>query len=68
MRKLNEKCGVFGIIDSVPQPCAHIAATALLALQHRGQEGAGIAYFAGDTDDSISCHKRMALLSVVAPT
>ena len=49
----------------MPQPCAHIAATALLALQHRGQEGAGIAYFAGDTDDSISCHKNVGLVSEV---
>ena len=65
MRKLNEECGVFGIIVSVPQPCAHIAARALLALQHRGQEGAGIAYFAGDTDDSISCHKNVGLVSEV---
>lgn len=32
------------MIDSQPQPSAHYAATALLALQHRGQEGCGIAY------------------------
>lgn len=44
MRKINEECGVFGMIDAQPQPAAHYAATALLALQHRGQEGCGIAY------------------------
>ncbi len=65
MRKLNEECGVFGIIDSVPQPCAHITATALLALQHRGQEGAGIAYFTSDSDDSIACYKNIGLVSEI---
>lgn len=44
MRKINEECGVFGMIGQQPQPAAHYAATALLALQHRGQEGCGIAY------------------------
>lgn len=65
MRKLNEECGVFGIIDSVPQPCVHISATALLALQHRGQEGAGIAYFTGEDDESIVCHKNVGMVSEI---
>lgn len=65
MRKINEECGVFGMIDSVPQPCAHIAATALLALQHRGQEGAGIAYFKTDDDESITCQKNVGLVSEI---
>lgn len=66
MRKINEECGVFGIIDSNLQPCIHIAATALLALQHRGQEGAGIAYFADpEQRDSIACRKNVGLVSEV---
>lgn len=45
MDKLNEECGVFGIIDSELFNAAGLAQSALLALQHRGQEGAGVAYF-----------------------
>ncbi|MEG1536368.1 MAG: amidophosphoribosyltransferase [Clostridia bacterium] len=43
-RKLNEECGVFGIFDK--SKLGHIATTVfygLFALQHRGQESAGIA-------------------------
>ena len=66
MRKINEECGVFGIIDECDRPCVHIAATALLALQHRGQEGAGIAYFAdSENSDSIACRKNVGLVSDV---
>ena len=66
MRKINEECGVFGIIDEYDRPCVHIAATALLALQHRGQEGAGIAYFAdSENSDSIACRKNVGLVSDV---
>ena len=65
MRKLNEECGVFGIIGNEPQSCIHVAATALLALQHRGQEGAGIAYFVSDSDDAIACRKNVGLVSEV---
>jgi amidophosphoribosyltransferase len=39
-RKINEECGVFGIFNH-PE-AANIAFHALNALQHRGQEGAGI--------------------------
>lgn len=66
MRKINEECGVFGIIDECDRPCVHIAATALLALQHRGQEGAGIAYFVdSENSDSIACRKNVGLVSDV---
>ena len=66
MRKINEECGVFGIIDEQDKPCVHIAATALLALQHRGQEGAGIAYFTdADSSASIACRKNVGLVSEV---
>ncbi len=66
MRKINEECGVFGIISENDMPCVHIAATALLALQHRGQEGAGIAYFTdSESASSIACRKNVGLVSDV---
>lgn len=40
LRGLNEECGVFGIWGN-PNP-AHLSYYGLHALQHRGQEGAGI--------------------------
>lgn len=43
--KLREECGVFGIFDTV-DAAAHTA-LGLHALQHRGQEGAGIISFDG---------------------
>lgn len=66
MNELHEECGVFGIADSHAQPCVHITATALLALQHRGQEGAGIAYFAEEgKTDGLVCKKNVGLVSEV---
>jgi len=43
---LHEECGIFGIYDS-PDASAHCA-LGLHALQHRGQEGAGIITFDGE--------------------
>lgn len=40
MKELKEKCGIFGVWD-VPE-AAHMTYLGLFALQHRGQEGAGI--------------------------
>ena len=40
MKSLKEKCGIFGAWN-VPE-AAHITYLGLFALQHRGQEGAGI--------------------------
>ncbi len=37
-----EACGVFGVRDP-QQPAAHLTYLGLFALQHRGQESAGIA-------------------------
>jgi len=45
-RKLHEECGVFGIIGT--DDAATICALGLHALQHRGQEAAGIATYDGD--------------------
>ena len=45
MRKINEKCGVFGIYNI--EDASTITALGLHALQHRGQEGCGIVSFDG---------------------
>lgn len=42
MGKLREECGVFGIFSSPGRDVASAAYYALFALQHRGQESAGI--------------------------
>lgn len=42
MRKLSEECGIFGIYDPKGD-CATTTYYGLVALQHRGQEGCGIA-------------------------
>ena len=39
---MQEKCGVFGIKSKAAKPLAHTVYYALYALQHRGQESAGI--------------------------
>ncbi|AGA64306.1 Amidophosphoribosyltransferase [Liberibacter crescens BT-1] len=44
--QLNEKCGVFGILGH--EDAASLTAVGLHALQHRGQEAAGIASFNGE--------------------
>ena len=62
MRKLNEECGVFGIISPKPVQTVGYTATALMALQHRGQEGAGIATF---IDGRLKCRKNVGLVSEV---
>lgn len=43
MQKIGEECGVFGIWSPVRAKLAYSAYYALFALQHRGQESAGIA-------------------------
>ncbi len=48
MQKIKEECGVFGIIDDKPINAVGHTVNALLALQHRGQESAGIVTFFGD--------------------
>ena len=44
--KLHEECGVFGIYNH--QDSAALTALGLQALQHRGQEAAGIVTFDGE--------------------
>ena len=59
--KLKEACGVFGVYDPNGE-VAHAAYLALVALQHRGQEGCGIAV---NHNRDISYHKGMGLVTDV---
>ncbi|MGI6664274.1 MAG: amidophosphoribosyltransferase [Christensenellaceae bacterium] len=57
--KLREECAVFAVSTS-KQEAAGITYNALLSMQHRGQEGAGIAVL---DHNSIYCHKNIGLVS-----
>ena len=59
--KLNEECAVFGVSLHIDE-AAGVTYNGLLALQHRGQEGAGIAVA---NNRSIACHKNEGLVSEV---
>ncbi|MCL2081899.1 MAG: amidophosphoribosyltransferase [Oscillospiraceae bacterium] len=61
MRKLNEECAVFGICLTSDESVG-LTYNALLSLQHRGQEGAGIAAV---NDKHIFCHKDVGLVNEV---
>jgi amidophosphoribosyltransferase len=56
-----EACGVFGVHD-LGQPAAHLTYLGLYALQHRGQESAGIAVSDGT---KIVIDKDMGLVSTI---
>jgi amidophosphoribosyltransferase len=57
-----EECGVAGVLDSSSQPAAPLVHIALYALQHRGQESAGIA----STDGGVlNLHRGMGLVAQV---
>ncbi|MGN0796892.1 MAG: amidophosphoribosyltransferase [Christensenellales bacterium] len=59
---LHEECGVFGIISPKRKNVANVAYYGLYALQHRGQESAGIVV--GD-DGLFYSHKDVGLVSEV---
>ena len=59
--KLNEECAVFGVVTR-EDPASGITYNALLSLQHRGQEGSGIAVA---SDNDITCRKGRGLVSDV---
>ncbi|MCR4325462.1 MAG: amidophosphoribosyltransferase [Patescibacteria group bacterium] len=61
MQTLGEKCAVFGVYGK-DIDVARISFFGLFALQHRGQESAGIATAGGD---AITLHKGMGLVSQV---
>ena len=60
--KPEEACGVFAVL-AASQPVANLTYFGLYALQHRGQESAGIAVFDGDRQ--VRLHKDMGLVSQV---
>lgn len=59
---IHEECGVFGIISPKPENVANIAYYGLYALQHRGQESAGIVV---NDDGLFYSHKDIGLVSEV---
>lgn len=59
--KLKEECAVFGVSTKTSE-AAGITYNGLLALQHRGQEGSGIAVL---KDNNIIYHKEVGLVSEV---
>lgn len=60
--KPEEACGVFAVL-AAGQPVANLTYFGLYALQHRGQESAGIAVFDGER--KVRLHKDMGLVSQV---
>lgn len=53
---IHEECGVFGIFEPKKRNVAHDLYVALYALQHRGQESAGIAV----CDDGVITYEKGA--------
>lgn len=60
--KLHEECGVIGIYEKDNMNTGKLTYVGLIALQHRGQESAGIAV---NNDGIITCYKEMGLVSEV---
>lgn len=60
--KLHEECGVFGVFCNEHSDVASTAYYGLFALQHRGQEGCGIAI---NNDGVITCYKDLGLVNDV---
>lgn len=60
--KMEEECGVFGVFSKNNLKTSHLTYYALYALQHRGQESAGISVF---SDGNISTFKGMGLAADV---
>ena len=64
--KLHEECGVFGILDNSEQNVANTIYYGLCALQHRGQESAGIAVCnTSGPLGNLTCHKDMGLVNEI---
>jgi len=63
VKKLREECGVFGVSLTADEAVG-IVYNGLLSLQHRGQEGAGIATI---KDNHIKCHKDVGLVTEIFP-
>ena len=66
--KLHEECGVFGIWSSDAVRASQLIYYGLIALQHRGQESAGIVVCDSKGPiGNIASHKGMGLVSEVFP-
>ncbi|MGN0243035.1 MAG: amidophosphoribosyltransferase [Lachnospiraceae bacterium] len=64
--KLKEECGVFGILNTSGQNVSHSIYSGLCALQHRGQESAGMAVCnTGGPLGNLMCHKDMGLVNEI---
>ncbi len=61
--KLHEECGVVGIYTEKPELSSHLVYYGLFALQHRGQESAGIAMSTGG--GQIEQQKGMGLVAEI---
>ena len=59
--KLHEECAVFGV-SLTEEEAVGVTYNGLLSLQHRGQEGAGMAVV---KDNCIICHRNIGLVSEV---
>ena len=64
-RHIHEECGVFGVFARETTDVASLAYYALYALQHRGQESAGIAV---NDDGVFTAYRDVGLVSEVFPT
>ncbi len=60
--KIHEECGVFGVFSTEISDVASTVYYGLFALQHRGQEGCGIAI---NNDGVITCYKDLGLVNDV---
>ena len=63
-RHIHEECGVFGVFARETMDVASLAYYALYALQHRGQESAGIAV---NDDGVFTAYRDVGLVSEVFP-
>lgn len=64
--KLHEECGVFGMLDASGENVANSIYYGLCALQHRGQESAGIAVCnTGGPLGNLVCHKDAGLVNEI---
>ena len=65
METLHEECAIFGVSLQEGEEAPGLCYNGLLALQHRGQEGAGIAAARGN---ALACQKGLGLVSEAFPT
>lgn len=68
---IGEECGIFGCVAAGEWPTqlevAQILTLGLVALQHRGQESAGIVTCNGADPPTYTAHKGMGLVSIAFP-